>query len=143
MSEQENQAGGTIKKFLYINRRAPHGSNYAQEGLEVALIGAAFEQDVSMAYIDDGVFQLKRGQDTSEIGTKNFSATFGALGDYEITRIYVDSESLKKRGLSADDLMPLVYEDEDDDYAEKPSIRIVGREELQDIIEHHDVILNF
>ena len=27
-----------------------------------------------------------------------------------------------KRGLTLDDLMPITYEDEDDDYAEKPSI---------------------
>jgi tRNA 2-thiouridine synthesizing protein C len=144
MSDQEmNQTGGKIKKFLYINRRAPHGSNYAQEGLEVALIGAAFEQDVAMAYIDDGVFQLKTDQDTSDIGTKNFSATYRALGDYEVKKIYVERESLEQRGLSQDDLMPLVYEDEDDDWEEKPLISVVSASELQDVIEQSDVVLNF
>ena len=144
MSDQEmNQTGGKIKKFLYVNRRAPHGSNYAQEGLEVALIGAAFEQDVAMAYIDDGVFQLKTDQDTSEIGTKNFSATYRALGDYEVKKIYVEKESLEQRGLSQDDLMPLVYEDEDDDWEEKPLINVVSTSELQDVIEQSDVVLNF
>ncbi len=138
-----NQTGGKIKKFLYVNRRAPHGSNYAQEGLEVALIGAAFEQDVAMAYIDDGVFQLKTDQDTSEIGTKNFSATYRALGDYEVKKIYVEKESLEQRGLSQDDLMPLVYEDEDDDWEEKPLINVVSTSELQDVIEQSDVVLNF
>ena len=29
------------KKFLYINRKAPHGTIYALESLEVVLIGAA------------------------------------------------------------------------------------------------------
>lgn len=144
MSDQEmNQTGGKIKKFLYINRRAPHGSNYAQEGLEVALIGAAFEQDVAMAYIDDGVFQLKTDQDTSDIGTKNFSATYRALGDYEVKKVYVERESLEQRGLSQDDLMPLVYEDEDDDWEEKPLITVVSASELQDVIEQSDVVLNF
>ncbi|MGI9318076.1 MAG: sulfurtransferase complex subunit TusC [bacterium] len=141
--QQENQAGGTVKKFLYVNRRAPHGSNYAQEGLEVALIGAAFDQDVAMAYIDDGVFQLKTNQDTSEIGTKNFSATYRALGDYEVKRIYVEKESLEQRGLNQDDLMPLVYEDEDDDWEEKPLISLVSAAELRDIIDQSDVVLNF
>ena len=144
MSDQDtNEAGGAIKKFLYINRRAPHGSNYAQEGLEVALIGAAFDQDVAMAYIDDGVFQLKTDQDTSEIGTKNFSATYRALGDYEVKKIYVEKESLEQRGLSQEDLMPLVYEDEDDDWEEKPLIEVVSATALQDIIEQSDVVLNF
>ncbi|MGB5708021.1 MAG: sulfurtransferase complex subunit TusC [Arenicellales bacterium] len=144
MSDQEaSPTSGIIKKFLYVNRRAPHGSNYAQEGLEVALVGAAFEQDVAMAYIDDGVFQLKTDQDTSEIGTKNFSPTYRALGDYDVKKIYVEKESLEKRGLTQDDLMPLVYEDEDDDWAEKPMINLVSAAELQDIIEQSDVVLNF
>lgn len=143
MSEEMTEAGGTVKKFLYVNRRAPHGTNYAQEGLEVALIGAAFDQDVAMAYVDDGVFQLKQEQDTTEIGTKNFSATYRALGDYDVKKVYVERESLAKRGLGEDDLMPLVYEDEDDDWEEKPLIQFVSAEELQDIIAEHDVILNF
>jgi tRNA 2-thiouridine synthesizing protein C len=135
--------GGVVKKFLYINRRAPHGSNYAQEGLEVALIGAAFDQDVAMAYIDDGVFQLKTGQDTSEIGTKNFSPTYRALGDYEVKKVYVEKESLARRGLAEEDLMQLVYEDEDDDWQEKSLISLVSEAELREIIEQADVVMNF
>ena len=62
-----------IKKFMYVNRKSPYGTIYALESLEVVLISAAFDQDVSLAFIDDGVFQLKKNQDTSEIYTKNFS----------------------------------------------------------------------
>ena len=131
------------KKFLYVNRKAPHGSVYALESLEVVLIGAAFEQDVSLAFIDDGVYQLLQSQDTSGIGSKNFSPTFKALGDYDVSKIYVDRESMEMRGLSKDDLMPLTYEDEDDDWAEKDSIHVVSSEELAEIIESQDVILNF
>ena len=46
---------------MYLNRRAPYGTIYAVEGLEVVLIGAAFEQDVCMAFVGDGVYQLKAG----------------------------------------------------------------------------------
>ncbi len=134
---------GAIKKFMYVNRTAPHGSVYAQEGLEVALIGAAFDQEVSMAFIDDGVFQIKSGQDTSATGMKNFSPAYQALGDYEITRLYVERESLEARGLNVDDLMPLTWEDEDDDYNEKPSILIVDSDELAQIIAGQDVIFNY
>ena len=131
------------KKFLYVNRKPPHGSIYALESLEVVLIGAAFEQDVSLAFIDDGVYQLLRKQDTNEIGSKNFSPTFRALGDYDVSKIYVERESLELRGLTKDDLMELTYEDEDDDWAEKDSIRIVDSEELGAIFEQQDVLLNF
>lgn len=132
-----------IKKFLYINRKAPYGTIYALESLEVVLIGAAFEQDVSLAFIDDGVFQLAKGQDTKEIGVKNFSPTYNALGDYDVKQIYVEKESLEARGLTKDDLMDLKYEDEDDDWAEKDSIHIVSSEELSEIMDKSDVVLSF
>ena len=133
----------TIKKFLYVNRKAPYGTIYALESLEVVLIGAAFDQDVSLAFVDDGVFQIARGQKTNEIGMKNFSPTYSALGDYEVTKIYVEKESLEERGLTPDNLLHLTYEDEDDDYAEKDSIRFVSRAELSDIMDQQDVVLSF
>jgi len=131
------------KKFMYINRKAPYGTIYAWESLEVVLIGAAFEQDVSLAFIDDGVFQLTKGQNTADIGMKNFSPTYSALGDYEVTKIYVEKESLEERGLTLDDLQHLVWEDEDEDYAEKDSIRLVSRAELAEVIADSDVLFNF
>ncbi len=135
--------GTSKKKFLYINRRAPYGTIYALEALEVVLIGAAFEQDVSAAFLDDGVFQLMNGQDTSGVGMKNFSKTYKALGDYEVRKLYVERESLAERGLAVEDLMPITYEDEDDDYAEKPSIHLVDRSEMSRLISEQDVILSF
>ena len=132
-----------IKKFLYVNRKAPHGTIYALESLEVVLIGAAFEQDVSLAFLDDGVFQLVKGWDTKELGSKNFAPTYLALGDYDVNKVFVERESLEERGLSEDDLMELTYEDEDDDWKEKSSIRIVSREEMAKIMADNDVILSF
>lgn len=131
------------KKMMYINRNAPYGTVYALEGLEVVLIGAAFEQDVSMAFIGDGVYQILQGQDTSESDMKNFSPTYNALGDYEVTKLYVEQESLEERGLTVDDLMPLVYEDEDDDWAEKPSIVVLSRVDLAKEMAGQDVLFNF
>jgi len=94
-----------IKRFMYVNRRAPYGTIYAHECLEVILIAAAFDQDVSVVFVDDGVYELKKGQDTTEIGLKNFSKTYGALDDYDVEKIYVEKESLEARGLTTDDLV--------------------------------------
>ena len=132
-----------IKKFLYVNRKAPYGTIYALESLEVVLIGAAFDQDVSLAFLDDGVFQLTRGQDTGALGVKNFSPTFRALGDYDVTKLFVERESLDERGLSEADLQEIMYEDEDGGWAEKPSIRIVSRAEMADLMADQDVVLSF
>lgn len=132
-----------VKKFLYVNRRAPYGTIYALESLEVVLIGAAFDQDVSLAFVDDGVFQLAKGQDTKGLGVKNFSPTFRALGDYGVTKLYVEKESLSERGLSEDDLMPITYEDENDGFAEKPSLIFVERAEMARVMRDQDVVLSF
>lgn len=131
------------KKFLYVNRKAPYGTIYALESLEVVLIGAAFEQDVALAFLDDGVFQLTKGQKTDGIGVKNFSPTFRALGDYDVTKLYVERESMQERGLTEDDLQEIMYEDEDDDWEEKPSIRVVSRSEMIGIMADQDVVLSF
>ena len=133
----------TIKNFLYLNRKAPYGTIYAWESLEVVLIGAAFDQDVSLAFVEDGVFQLTKNQNTSAVGMKNFSPTYAALGDYEVKKIYVEKESLEERGLSLDDLQHLTWEDEDEDWAEKDSIHLVTRAEMAAIMDGADVVFSF
>lgn len=132
-----------IKKFCYLNRKAPYGTVYAWESLEVVLIGAAFDQDCSLVFVDDGVYQLVKGQDTADLGIKNFSPTYSALGDYDIKKVYIEKESLEERGLSLDDLQHLVWEDEDDDWAEKDSIIVVTKDELAKVLDEQDVILSF
>ena len=135
--------GGVVKNILYVNRKAPYGTIYALESLEVVLIGAAFDQKVRLAFVDDGVFQLTRNQSTDAIGVKNFSPAYAALGDYDVQEIYVERESLEARGLTVDDLQPLVYEDEDEDYAEKDAIRVVDSKELAALMAGQDVVLSF
>jgi len=131
------------KKFMFVNRKAPYGTAYALESLEVVLISAAFDQDVSLAFIDDGVYQITNGQDTTGIGQKNFSKAYKALGDYDISKLYVEKESLAERGLTQDDLMDLVWEDEDEDWAEKSSIIMVSREEMAAVMAEQEVTLSF
>lgn len=129
--EMMDEEGGVIKKFLYLNRKAPHGTIYALESLEVVLIGAAFEQDVSLVFQDDGVFQIVKGQDTTGIETKNFSATYRALEMYDVEQLYVEKESLEARGLSVDDLL------------EMEGLEVKTAAEISDLMEDSDVILSF
>ena len=50
-----------MKKFMFVNRKAPYGTIYALESLEVVLIAATFDQDVSLVFLDDGVYELRQG----------------------------------------------------------------------------------
>ena len=129
MMDEEEGGGGTVKKFLYVNRRAPYGSVYALESLEVVLIGAAFEQDVSVAFVDDGVYQLKKGQDTKEVEMKNFSPTYRALEMYDVEKLFVEKESMEARGLTADDLLV--------------PVEVLSSAQLADLMEEQEVILTF
>jgi len=125
----EETQGGAVKKFLYVNRKAPYGTIYALESLEVVLIGAAFEQDVSIAFIGDGVYQLTKGQNTKALEVKNFSPTFRALEDYDVTKLYVEQEALQARGLSEADLVV--------------PVEVVDARRMAEIMEGQDVILSF
>lgn len=105
MTDEMEMEDGVVKKFMFLNRKAPYGTIYALEGLEVVLISAAFEQDVHLVFMDDGVYQLKKGQNTKAIEVKNFSPTYRALEGYDIEKLYVEQESMEARGLTPDDLV--------------------------------------
>ena len=129
MSEEMMEEGGTVKKFLYVNRKAPYGTIYALESLEVVLIGAAFEQDVTLVFMDDGVFQLVKGQDTAGAEMKNFSPTYRALEMYDVEKLYVAKESMEARGLSEDDLIV--------------DVEVKTADEISSLMEESDVVLSF
>ncbi|MCK5091061.1 MAG: sulfurtransferase complex subunit TusC [Gammaproteobacteria bacterium] len=125
----DDESEGTIKKFMYINRKAPYGTVYALEALEVVLIAAAFDQDVSMVFCDDGVYQIVKGQHTKFIDVKNFSPTYRALEGYDVEKLYVSKESMDERGLAEDDLLV--------------DVEIVDNAKMADLMEDQDVVLSF
>ncbi len=118
-----------IKKFMFVNRKAPYGTVYALEALEVVLITAAFDQDVSLVFVDDGVYQLRKGQQTKGIETKNFSPTFRALEGYDIEKLYVEKESLQRRGLTEEDLLV--------------EVTVLDSAAMGALMDEQDVILSF
>lgn len=70
-----------------------------QEMLDIILTVAAFDQEVSLLLLDDGVFQIKNRQSAEQFGLKDTAAIFNALKIYDVHNIYVETESLKERGL--------------------------------------------
>ena len=118
-----------MKKFMFVNRKAPHGTVYALESLEVVLIAATFDQDCSLVFMDDGVYQLAKGQNTKAIGMKNFSPTYRALDGYDIEKLYVDEESMRSRGLDAADLLV--------------PVEVLSTQAMSALMAEQDVILSF
>ncbi len=131
MTEQNAPAasGPKLKKFMFVNRKAPYGTIYALESLEVVLITATFDQDVSLVFIDDGVYELVKGQQTKAIGIKNFSPSYRALDGYDVEKLYVDQISMDQRGLTEADLLV--------------PVEVLSAEQMGQLMAQQDVILSF
>lgn len=132
-----------IKKFMYLNRRAPYGTIYAWESLEVVLIGAAFDQQVSLMFMDDGVFQLVKGSNTSELDMKNFMPTYRTLGDYGVRHMFVDKASLEARGLTQDDLIEVAWEDFETEEEVDNIVEVVDVEQATKLMAESEVVFSF
>tara|TARA_Y100001935_G_scaffold205813_1_gene174803 strand:+ start:13601 stop:14008 length:408 start_codon:yes stop_codon:yes gene_type:complete len=132
-----------IKKFMYLNRRAPYGTIYAWESLEVVLIGAAFDQEVSLMFVDDGVYQIVKGSDTSESDMKNFMPTYRTLGDYGVRHMFVDQASLDARGLTKDDLIQVEWEDWETEEEIDNIVEAVDSQRFKELMSQSDVVFSF
>lgn len=118
-----------MKKFMFVNRKAPYGTIHALESLEVVLIAATFDQDVSLVFVDDGVYELLKGQNSKAIGIKNFSPTYRALEGYDVEKLFVERESLEARGLTEQDLLV--------------PVEVLSSAALAALMAEQDVVLSF
>lgn len=85
--------------LLVILRHAPHGSSWLREGLDAALVAAAFGQAVTLLFQGNGALALVKGQQAGPLGQKGSAATLDMLTMYDIDSLYVDAEALAQFGL--------------------------------------------
>ncbi|WP_394754214.1 sulfurtransferase complex subunit TusC [Crenothrix sp.] len=101
-----------MKIYLFVLRKPAHSGNQVQEMLDIVLTAAAFDQQVSLLLLDDGVFHIKNGQHPEKLLLKDTAAIFKALEIYDVKNLYVEQESLQERGLTPDDLcLPIILVD--------------------------------
>lgn len=117
-----------MKKLLFVQSRAPHGSLFGQEGLDAILMGSAFAQ-CSVLLLEDGVYQLVSDQDSRELGTKDYSVTYGALADYGVNDLFCSAVDLERRGLAAADLTV--------------PVTVLDDAAIADLLQQHDVVFSF
>jgi tRNA 2-thiouridine synthesizing protein C len=89
----------TVKTLAFLCRRTPWGSGHAAEMLEAVLIAGAFDQEVHLAFLDDGVFQLVPGQHPELLGRRPLQEGFDELADLDVEHVWVERESLDERGI--------------------------------------------
>jgi tRNA 2-thiouridine synthesizing protein C len=92
------------KKVGVVLRHAPYGNSFAQEALDATLAMSLFGQEMTLIFLGDGVFQLLKHQQAADIHQKTFSKQIAAFALYDIERVFVCSQSLAQRDISATSL---------------------------------------
>lgn len=115
------------KRLLYIFRSTPYQNLNAQDGLDALLAGSIFEQDISVFFRADGVYQLLPNQ--APTWTKNIQKQLKSLSLYDIDKVFVCNTSMLERGIASQQL----------------SIPAAGLDERQahELMHNQDHILTF
>ena len=118
-----------MSRLLYIFTQAPFSTSAGQEGLDAVLVGAAFEQEISLLFLHDGVYQLKTDQQAQDGGLKQFTKSYAALADFGIEQIYAHDLSLSARGINEQELI-LITDN-------------IDTEEVRELIARQDKVFTF
>lgn len=112
-----------------VMRRAPYGSVYSAEGFRSIMGIGVFEMDVSVIFVDDGVYVLVQGQDPAALDMKPLGDGFPMLEDFGIRKFYVHDQSLAERGLTPEDLVM--------------KVEILDSSSIADLLETSGMVLPF
>lgn len=94
-----------IKTVTFISRRMPYGSESSQICLELVLAFSVYDQEINYIFLEDGVYQLLKSQQSADIGSKNIGASLTALEIYGVEKVFVDIESMARRNLHDEELI--------------------------------------
>ncbi len=115
-----------MKKYLFVLGKAAHSGCYLQETLDVILKVAAFDQNVAILLLDDGVFTIKNDQQALRYGMKQTIDIFSVLEIYDVTEIYVEVESIQKYGVEKLD--------------KSFNYQLINRQDINKLLDKYDVI---
>ncbi|MEQ5802090.1 sulfurtransferase complex subunit TusC [Halomonas sp. H10-9-1] len=115
--------------LLVILRHAPHGSSWLKEGLDFALVAAAFDRRVTLLFMGEGITALLEGQQVGPLGQKGTAPTLAMLEMYDIDRLLVEAKGMDTLGLSDEQLML--------------PVQGVGADEIAELLAAHPLVLNF
>lgn len=121
-----------MKNLLFISRHAPYGTGIAREALDAVLGASAYGQNLSLLFMDDGVFQLLKHQSPQTLQQKSLSANLSALPVYEVENLFVHSDSLRRRGIDVDQL---IFSGEE--------LTLLDNQQVAELMRQQDQLLSF
>lgn len=118
------------KKILLISRKSPYGKSTAREAIDIALAASVYDQDIGILFMDDGIFQLLKNQQSHCIDQKNIASALQVLTLYGIENIYVHQESLDVRAIKPDEL---ILDD----------LQLLNNKDVKNLLNQQDQLLSF
>lgn len=115
--------------ILVLQRSAPYGSSLAREGLDFVLTSAAYDQNISILFLSDGILQLSVNQNSKAIGLKNHKGALDVLPLYDIENLYAIEEDILERGIKPEQLID--------------GIKIISRSKGKALISKHNKVIGF
>lgn len=117
------------KKLLFICNQPPYGNILAREALDAMLACSAFEQDISVLFRSDAVYQLLGEQTPSVLHQKSILAVLKSFDLYEINKIFVCQHSLESRHINPAQLAI--------------KANVINAEQIITLMENQDCLLNY
>jgi tRNA 2-thiouridine synthesizing protein C len=90
---------------LVLSQHSPFDDMHIRDALDMTLIFAAIEQNISWLFTGPAVLALKQNQSPETVGLKNYFKSIKTLEIYDVENIYVCEKSLIDYNLSKNDLI--------------------------------------
>jgi tRNA 2-thiouridine synthesizing protein C len=117
------------KRILIICRQPPYGSSLPREGLDIALAASVFDQQLSILFSGEALWQLLKDQQGQQLQQKNYDTVLSAFPLYDIDQLYSCAESMAERKLTSDEFaIP---------------VQTLNKDEIKALIAQHDVVFTF
>ena len=117
------------KHIVLVCRKPPYGNSISREALDIALAASVYEQNLSIIFSGDGVWQLLNQQDSQDILAKNHQKLLSVFALYDLNDIYVEKKALQQRHISTKNL--------------SVTAKIIDAQNMFKLMQTADIILNF
>ena len=117
-----------MKSVLIRMSKSPLNGLISGEQLETAMVAATFEQEVSILFIGDGVFNLLPVKKPKEVPGYNIEKMLLALPTFDVNALFICEPSLEQRKIGVSNL--------------PKNAKVITFEEQRRLIKTTDVVLS-
>ena len=122
--------GASERPVLLLFRRPPYGTVFPAEGLRMAEALLAFQLPVKAVFLEDGIFNLVKGQGNATLAFGDLGAAFAGLIATGLKELLVVQEDLSARRVKIEDLVDA-------------PVRAIRVTELRALVDEAKVVMPF